>query len=282
MGTSGETSHLLDAHYHRALENFAFVSAENLHLVGYFESEQDTLPTALRNLNRLVTENARVTASDLVLDVGCGSGGPACYLAETVGCGVIGIDLGDAQLNQARRLIEAKGLTHRVKFYRQDGTQTSFKSQQFDAVLMMGSASNISSKERLFAECARVSKAGARLILGDGIIVNPQWFDDPRNVAIAKVIKVFFGSPFLESLDGYLHLLQSHGFQMQDMQDLSQHVIRSCELWLVTLDENRLELVKQLGAGRYRALAKGIKMSGEIARQGHVGCVIIRAIRQNQ
>jgi 27-O-demethylrifamycin SV methyltransferase len=275
-----DISKTLDEHYQQAQENLALVSGEDLHFVGYFENQDDSLPTALRNLNRLFATKASVTPSDLVLDVGCGTGGPACHLAETVGCRVVGIDIGDSQLERARKLATAKHLTHLVNFYHQDATQMFFQPQQFDVALLMGSASNIRTKEKLFAECARVTKEQGRLVLGDVIMADPGWFRDPKNAAKVKIINVFFANPFLESLHGYRNLIQDHGFQNLDVFDLSRHMQRSFDLWTVTLEEGKSEFVKRLGNARYRSLVKGVKIVGEIVQDGKLGCVIITATKQ--
>src|SRR5690242_18830164 len=54
--------------------------------------------------------------SDRVLDVGCGVGGPARYLAATFGCKVTGIDLSPAFIDAATYLTTRCGLTDRVGF----------------------------------------------------------------------------------------------------------------------------------------------------------------------
>src|SRR5580698_8981010 len=58
----------------------------------------------------------RLDASDHVLDVGSGSGGPALFLAREVGCRVVGIDVDAAGLRTAMGLLEASGLGDRVDF----------------------------------------------------------------------------------------------------------------------------------------------------------------------
>ncbi len=277
MTDSRKNPDILDQHYLKTLENFALISSENLHFLGYFENQDDTLITALRNLNHLFAAKACLSSEDLVLDVGCGSGGPACYMAETVGCRVVGIDIGKQQLARARQLAQEKHLTHLVKFSHQNATHTSFDSKLYDVVLMIGCASHIPSKEALFAECARLIKKEGRLIFGDAIMANPEWFYDRKNSVKLKVIDLFFGNPLLESLKGYLSLLQSCGFQIAEVQKLSQHVLRSFELWTITLEEKRSEFIEYLGKSRYRGLLKAVKILRETVYDGHFDAVIITA-----
>ncbi len=67
------------------------------------------LATTRRQANRIaVTEDSRV------LDVGCGIGGPARYLAHTYGCRVDGIDLTPELIETGRVLTERCKLADRV------------------------------------------------------------------------------------------------------------------------------------------------------------------------
>src|SRR4051794_34547226 len=58
--------------------------------------------------------------ADHVLDVGCGSGGPAIFMAEEVGCRVTGIDINEAGVQAGVKLAGAKGLDSRVSFRQVD------------------------------------------------------------------------------------------------------------------------------------------------------------------
>jgi cyclopropane fatty-acyl-phospholipid synthase-like methyltransferase len=55
-----------------------------------------------------------LTEESRVLDVGCGIGGPARYLAHTYGCRVDGIDLTPELIETGRALTERCGLAERV------------------------------------------------------------------------------------------------------------------------------------------------------------------------
>jgi SAM-dependent methyltransferase len=58
---------------------------------------------------------ARITASDRVLDLGSGLGGPARYLAATYGCKTFGIDLSPDHVEAATYLTERSGLSELVR-----------------------------------------------------------------------------------------------------------------------------------------------------------------------
>jgi SAM-dependent methyltransferase len=55
-------------------------------------------------------------AGSRVLDVGCGSGGPALRLGETVGASVLGVDLLEEGIATATQLAQERGLDDRASF----------------------------------------------------------------------------------------------------------------------------------------------------------------------
>src|SRR5947209_9045764 len=54
--------------------------------------------------------------SSRVLEIGCGAGGCAIYLAKTLGAEVIGIDVNESGIRNAQELARSSGLSSRVKF----------------------------------------------------------------------------------------------------------------------------------------------------------------------
>jgi SAM-dependent methyltransferase len=74
-------------------------------------------------------------ADSRLLDVGCGSGGPALRLAESTGASVVGVDVLE-DIATATRLAEERGLADRVRFVRVDaGGRLPFADESFEAVI---------------------------------------------------------------------------------------------------------------------------------------------------
>jgi len=86
---------------------------------------------------------AGLEPSTRVLDIGCGIGGPARYLAATFGCQVIGVDLSSSFVDAATYLTASCGLSDRVTFQVGDALHPSFEDSAFDAVFLQHVAMNI-------------------------------------------------------------------------------------------------------------------------------------------
>jgi ubiquinone/menaquinone biosynthesis C-methylase UbiE len=108
-----------------------------------------------------------VVASDHILDVGSGIGGPARYFADRFGCRVTGIDLTAEFCEVARVLTRAVGLDDRVAFEQGTALKTPFADASFDGAYSMNVAMNIADKRGFFGEIARVLRPGAWLVLSE-------------------------------------------------------------------------------------------------------------------
>jgi ubiquinone/menaquinone biosynthesis C-methylase UbiE len=114
-----------------------------------------------------VAQSLRLTASDQVLDIGCGLGGPARFIAGRYGCHVTGIDLTRDYVETGNVLCGWLGLSDRVELRQGNALSLPFQDTSFDAAYMIHVGMNIGDKRALFAEAARVLRKGARFVLFD-------------------------------------------------------------------------------------------------------------------
>ena len=108
-----------------------------------------------------------VRATDHVLDVGCGIGGPARYFAHRFGCRVTGIDLTLEFCEVARELTRLLRLDERVSFDHGDALHLPYEDASFDGVYSMNVSMNIADKAGLYREMYRVLRPGAWLVLSE-------------------------------------------------------------------------------------------------------------------
>lgn len=102
-----------------------------------------------------------------LLDIGCGIGGAARYIASTVGCDITGIDLTPEFIDVAKALTQRVGLSGKARFEVASALKMPFEAASFDAAITFHVAMNIADRPGLYAEIARVMKAGAILCVYD-------------------------------------------------------------------------------------------------------------------
>ncbi len=98
-----------------------------------------------------------------VLDVGCGIGGSAFYMARCFGALVHGIDLSVnmialAQENRANLAEKEPGVKHRVQFHVEDATTMSYPQDFYDVVYSRDTILHIEDKAALFRKFFRTLK----------------------------------------------------------------------------------------------------------------------------
>lgn len=154
---------------------------------------------------RDLAEAVGLKTTDRVLDLGCGIGGPARYLADSFGCTVVGIDLSPSFVEAADYLSARCGLTDRVSFQVGDALTLTFEDGSFDTVFLQHVAMNIADRAALYAEIRRVLKPGGRFATYDvvstgGAVIYPApWARDEA-------------TSFLLSADDTRSALETAGF----------------------------------------------------------------------
>jgi len=140
---------------------------------------------------------ANILTSDLVLDVGCGIGGTARYLAKQFGCHVTGIDITEEYISVGRALNELVGLGERIELHCGSALDLPFEDDRFNIVWTDHVQMNIADKENLYSEIARVLKPGGCLLFhdifqGDGgpLYYPTPWAEDESISALSTEAQV--------------------------------------------------------------------------------------------
>lgn len=109
----------------------------------------------------------RLNAESLILDVASGKGASAIAIAERFGCKVVGIDLSEANIAEARAITAERGLSHRISFRLADAEELPFESAGFDALLCECAFCTFPNKTKSSSEFRRVLRPGGRVGISD-------------------------------------------------------------------------------------------------------------------
>ena len=147
----------------------------------------------------------QIERDSCVLDVGCGVGMTPCYLAQTVGCRVVGVDISERMIAWARRRAHRAGLDDRVTFAVADARRLSFGDGTFDAVISESVTAFVGDKPRAVGEYVRLARPGAAIGLMEGA-----WIAPPPAELVAYLRRVMAGADFLTA-DAWSSLLAGAG-----------------------------------------------------------------------
>jgi SAM-dependent methyltransferase len=87
---------------------------------------------------------------ETILDIGCGIGGPARWIAARCGCAVTGVDLTTAFCEAARELNAACGMTDQVRIFAGSATALPLPDATFDRAYSHGVLMSIADKTAFF------------------------------------------------------------------------------------------------------------------------------------
>lgn len=159
---------------------------------------------------------AAIVSEDEVLDVCCGLGGPARWLAYTRGCRVTGIDLTVSRIDSARRLTERVGLADRVRFEASNACQMPFADARFDVVVGQEAWVHVPDKPTLLGECRRVLRIGGRMSFTDIVERAPLAPEETRQMADEMQFAHIYRP------DEYQAQFDRLGFEVVEFEDLSE------------------------------------------------------------
>jgi len=156
-----------------------------------------------------------IRRGQVVLDVCCGLGGPARWLAYKIGCKVTGLDLTQSRVDSASRLTERVELSRLVDFVQGDATDMPLPDARFDRVYGQEAWVHIHDKATLLRECRRVIKPGGILAFTDIVSIAPLTGDESAQMADEMQF------PSIVTAGHYLDSLEPNGFAVQRHDDLS-------------------------------------------------------------
>lgn len=107
-----------------------------------------------------------------VLEVGVGTGLSLPHYAP--GCKIVGVDISDAMLDQARTRLERSG-RNGVDLRKMDARDLQFPDGTFDAVLAPYVISVVPEPERVMAEMRRVCRPGGKVVVVNHFGSRARW-----------------------------------------------------------------------------------------------------------
>jgi SAM-dependent methyltransferase len=104
-----------------------------------------------------------IRAGQRIVDIGCGLGGPARYIARRFQCQVTGIDITEPFVRAANELTRLLRMESQVTVELGDGQHLPYANASFDGAYTQHVTMNVADRPRFFGEIHRVLKPGAFL-----------------------------------------------------------------------------------------------------------------------
>jgi SAM-dependent methyltransferase len=221
-----------------------------------------------------------------VLDLWCGAGGPAIYLAQQTGCRVIGIDPSLNNVRRARAAAAAAGLTNQAHFFTGTLATVPMPTASFDAIVSHDAFFPVENKLRLLANCSRLLRPGGRMactaLVDRGELASQlerstqlTWSLTtveayPANRSAILDASMSIAQPLLTA-DDYRAITTLAGLHVLAADDLTASLRVVGGRWFAALLLWEEELIAELGQAQFDHLQATIGQLAEWAMHGLIG-----------
>jgi cyclopropane-fatty-acyl-phospholipid synthase len=220
-------------HYDLSEELYTlFLDADRQYSCAYFLSPDDDLETAQLNKKRHLAAKLQLAPGQRILDIGCGWGGLALFLARECEAEVVGLTLSEEQLKVARWRAAAAGLDGRVQFHLRDYRE---ETGTYDRIVSVGMFEHVGVMHypTYFAQVKKLLKP-------DGIaVLHSIGRSDGPGTTNPWIRKYIFPGGYTPALSEVVPVVEKTGLWITDVEVLRLHYARTLRHWRQRFLANR-------------------------------------------
>jgi cyclopropane-fatty-acyl-phospholipid synthase len=234
-----------------------FLDSDRQYSCAYFDAPSATLDDAQIAKKRHLAAKLRLTPGARVLDIGCGWGGLALYIAEHTGARITGITLSKEQLALARVRASEKDLTRQIDFRLQDYRDVD---ETYDRIVSVGMFEHVGVNfyDRFFRTCAQA-------LADDGVMVlHSIGRSEGPGVTNPWIAKYIFPGGYIPALSEVLPAIERAGLLVTDVEILRLHYAQTLREWRERFLAHR-ETVEKLYDGHFGRMWEFYLAASEMA-----------------
>jgi cyclopropane-fatty-acyl-phospholipid synthase len=198
----------------------------------YFENDDDTLEAAQRAKCRLIAAKMGLKPGQKILDIGCGWGGLAIYLAKMEDVYVTGVTLSREQHALANERVKAAGVADRVRIELRD---YRLLDEKFDRIVSVGMFEHVG-VPRYGEFFAKVND----LMPDDGVmLLHSIGHMSPPSTASPWLRKYIFPGAYSPALSEVFPVVERNRLWVTDCEFLRLHYAMTLDHWHARFEKNR-------------------------------------------
>jgi cyclopropane-fatty-acyl-phospholipid synthase len=213
-----------------------FLDADRQYSCAYFIRPDDTLERAQAQKKRHIAAKLLLRPGQKILDIGCGWGGLALYLAKIADAEVTGVTLSKEQHQVARRRAAEAGLAGRVDFKLLD---YRLESGRFDRIVSVGMFEHVG-----VGHYDEFFGALRQLLADDGVaLLHTIGRADGPGETNTWIRKYIFPGGYSPALSEVLPAIERAGLYVTDVEVLRLHYAETLRHWRQRVLANRERIV---------------------------------------
>ena len=214
----------------------------------YWDYGVETLAQAQEAKLAHIAAKLALKPGQSVLDIGCGWGGMAIFLAQRAGVYVNGITLSEEQLALARKRAEAAGVSDKVQFNLIDYRDLAERGDRYDRIVSVGMFEHVGQPqfETFFRCCGNLlSEDGVMLLHTIGRMGGPGTTD-------AFTRKYIFPGGYIPALSETLAASEKYRLIASDVETLRLHYAKTLREWYANCEANKAAIIAMMDERFYR------------------------------
>jgi len=212
-----------------------FLDKNMLYSCAYFMNDNESLEQAQRNKLRLLAAKLNLQPGQKVLDIGCGWGDLALYIAKMADVEVLGVTLSKEQHALATKRAEDEGLSDRVRFKLLDYRKVD---EKFDRIVSVGMFEHVG-----VHHYDEFFKKVNELMPDDGLaLIHSIGHMSPPGMASAWLRKYIFPGAYSPALSEVLSVVEQNSLWVTDLEFLRVHYANTLAHWEKRFQENRAKV----------------------------------------
>jgi cyclopropane-fatty-acyl-phospholipid synthase len=233
-------------HYDMDADFFRSFLDDDMHYsCAYFSDESQSLEQAQQDKCKMIAQKLLLKPGDKVLDIGCGWGSLAMYLAEHYDVEVTGITLSQEQLNVAVQRAEKRGLSNKVKFSLVDYRQLD---GHYDRIVSVGMFEHVG--KPYFNTYFRSIK---KLLRNDGnALIHTIGRSGPPGITNPWIREHIFPGGYIPALSEMTSSIENSMMVITDVEILREHYACTLAAWYTRFNEQSAEIKARYGEYFYR------------------------------
>ena len=208
-------------YYNVVTDFYEYGWGSSFHFSKFYKGESFTASVARHE--HYLAYQAGIKKGDLVLDVGCGVGGPAREIARFTGAHIIGLNNNDYQIAKAKWNATKHNLQDQLEFVKGDFMKMDFEPNTFDKVYAIEATCHAPKLEGVYGEIYKVLKPGGVFAVYEWVMTDKYDENNPEHRKVAYEIELGDGIPKMFKCQVAKDALKNVGFEVLIADDLADN-----------------------------------------------------------
>ena len=207
------------SYYDLVTDFFEYGWGRSFHFAPRVEGE--SFAASLARHEHYIAHRLNLQPGMVVVDLGCGVGGPLCEIARFSGAKIVGVNINEYQLKRAAALTEASGLSHLIDFLKSDFMHVDAPEGSFDAAYSIEATCCAPDKTGVYGEAFRLLKPGGLLGVYEYCMTDLFDAQNPEQLKLKADMEHSGALPDIARPQEIEEAMRRVGFELLEARDLA-------------------------------------------------------------